>query len=139
MAVFRPKWVRRAVFEPGATQHGYNEQTYLRQTSAGHLQNRGHVSIVKPEPISPQPVREACPICGKPSYSRDGIHPQCALSRSDAARTAQLKAKRKAAPKPVKPPRHALSKKCPLCGTLVHIRMKNCPCGHEFARPNSDF
>ena len=25
-----------------------------------------------------------CPVCGKPSYSRAGTHPQCAIAREDA-------------------------------------------------------
>ena len=102
------------------------------------MKNRGHVSILKPEPIIAPAIREACPICGKPSYSRDGIHPQCAVSRSDAKRTEQIKAKRKLEPKAVKPPRHALSKKCPMCGAIVHIRIKSCQCGNEFARPGAE-
>ncbi|MDX1945355.1 MAG: hypothetical protein SFU86_08100 [Pirellulaceae bacterium] len=35
----------------------------------------------------------ACPVCGKASYSRDGIHPQCAVLRADKF------GKRKPAPK----------------------------------------
>ena len=93
------------------------------------------MSILKPEPIIAPAVREVCPICGKPSYSRDGIHPQCSVDRADAKRTAALKAKRKAEPKAEKAPRHALSKKCQLCGAIVHIRVKMCRCGNEFTPP----
>jgi hypothetical protein len=25
-----------------------------------------------------------CPVCGKPSYSRAGTHPQCAIAQADA-------------------------------------------------------
>lgn len=28
------------------------------------------------------PPRALCPICGKPSYSREGLHPQCAFKRA---------------------------------------------------------
>ncbi|MGE0609425.1 MAG: hypothetical protein AB7O62_20200, partial [Pirellulales bacterium] len=47
----------------------------------------------KPVPLSTEPQRKKCPVCGKPSYSASGIHPQCCSTRSDAV----LKAARKAA------------------------------------------
>ena len=54
------------------------------------------MSRSKPPPLSPQPNRKTCPICGHSSYSRDGIHPQCAVTKADAPRQAQLVAARKA-------------------------------------------
>jgi hypothetical protein len=51
------------------------------------------VTHKKPEPISADPKRKKCPVCGKPSYSASGIHPQCCSTRSDAV----LRAARKAA------------------------------------------
>ena len=52
----------------------------------------------KPEPLLAQPRRDrACPVCGKPSYSREGIHPQCAVQQADAPRQRDLaEEKRKA-------------------------------------------
>ena len=44
-----------------------------------------------------------CPVCGEASYSRQGIHPQCAVTQADATRTARLKA---AAKKREKSPAH---------------------------------
>lgn len=38
-----------------------------------------------------------CPVCGKKSYSRGGVHPQCAMVRADAPRKARLAAENKAA------------------------------------------
>lgn len=37
-----------------------------------------------------------CPVCDKNSYSKDGIHPQCAESRSDEPRRLELAAEKKA-------------------------------------------
>ena len=53
------------------------------------------VSILKPVPIVPQPIKNLCPICGKASYSRDGIHPQCALQRADEPRNVKNRAAQK--------------------------------------------
>jgi hypothetical protein len=53
----------------------------------------------KPEPlILLQPQRgKTCPVCGKPSYSRGGVHPQCCVKQADEPRQLQLaEAKRKA-------------------------------------------
>jgi hypothetical protein len=49
------------------------------------------VSDKKPEPIYFPVVRKCCPVCGKPSYSLSGEHPQCALTRFDAAFKARQK------------------------------------------------
>ena len=41
----------------------------------------------KPEPLIAEQRRgRVCPICGKQSYSREGIHPQCAVQQADAPR-----------------------------------------------------
>ncbi len=37
-----------------------------------------------------------CPVCGKRSYSRDGVHPQCAVVQADAPRAARLAAEKRA-------------------------------------------
>jgi hypothetical protein len=91
------------------------------------------VSILKPVPIVPQLFKKLCPYCGKASYSRDGIHPQCALSQADAPRNERLRESRKLEPKIDKPRSRLFSKGCPVCGTHVHVRMLDCACGHTFA------
>jgi hypothetical protein len=35
------------------------------------------MNVSKPKIITP--VRPLCPICGQPSYSRGGVHPQCSF------------------------------------------------------------
>jgi hypothetical protein len=61
--------------------------------SAGDLP----MSHKKPGPVSMPGVRapKICPVCGSSSYSRDGIHPQCAQQQADAPRIAKIKAKKK--------------------------------------------
>ena len=51
----------------------------------------------KPAPLmrSGQP-RRLCPVCGTVSYSRYGIHPQCAQQQADAPRLERLRAARRA-------------------------------------------
>jgi len=49
------------------------------------------VSEKKPEIVYFPAVRNFCPVCGKVSYSLSGEHPQCAVSRSDAAFKAKQK------------------------------------------------
>ena len=53
----------------------------------------------KTEPLRVEPVRgQVCPVCGKRSYSRHGIHPQCAVQQADAPRQKKIaEAKRKQA------------------------------------------
>ena len=76
-------------------------------------------------------VGKTCPVCGKQSYSKGGIHPQCAVRRIDEAMSARLRAERKSAVhKPKLTP--STSKKCPKCGTQSHVRLKKCSCGHFF-------
>jgi hypothetical protein len=45
----------------------------------------------KPTPLFDKSIpRRVCPICGERSYSRQGIHPQCAVKQADAPRQTQL-------------------------------------------------
>lgn len=47
------------------------------------------MSDKKPKPpIISAPPRKVCPICGKPSYSAVGVHPQCAqkIAKSTSTR-----------------------------------------------------
>ena len=90
------------------------------------------MSILKPVPIVPQPVKNLCPICGKASYSRDGIHPQCALQRADEPRNVKNRAARKKDVKVETSRQRLWSKKCPGCGIQVHVRLLECGCGHQF-------
>jgi hypothetical protein len=88
------------------------------------------VSTKKPLPVVFEPVRQRCPICGKPSYSRTGTHPQCSVARADAiARAAQRASGAVAEPKK---PRQQWSKTCPKCGRQIPSRRFVCDCGHTF-------
>jgi hypothetical protein len=82
------------------------------------------MSISKPVAIVHTPP--ACPVCGKPSYSRGGVHPQCAVARADKARKPKPPAKAKAAAF------GQWKKKCPHCGRQVPARRYSCECGHKF-------
>ena len=91
------------------------------------------MSESKPTPIIPAGKGKVCPVCGKSSYSRDGIHPQCAIEQSDAPRQKRLAAAKKKEAAKKKPPRKkSFNKKCPKCRVEVHVRRKRCDCGHEF-------
>lgn len=87
----------------------------------------------KPVPVVAGRGKRDCPVCGKPSYSRDGIHPQCAIEQADLPRQKKLAAdkKRKATVKK-KPKQKSWNKKCPKCSAEVHVRLKVCSCGHNF-------
>ncbi|MFK7819267.1 MAG: hypothetical protein AB8G99_11145 [Planctomycetaceae bacterium] len=39
----------------------------------------------KPAPLIPPQNRKQCPVCGEPSYSAEGVHPQCAKRQTEAA------------------------------------------------------
>lgn len=53
------------------------------------------MSEKKPTPMIRDNNGKSCPICGKRSYSRDGIHPQCAVHQADAPRRERLAAEKK--------------------------------------------
>jgi len=92
----------------------------------------------KPTPLIPGISNKICPICGEVSYSRDGIHPQCAMIQADEPRKQQIMEDRKEAAKNKSKesensePR-SWNKKCPKCGSELHVRRKECDCGHKFA------
>jgi hypothetical protein len=51
----------------------------------------------KPAPIFEfAPKGSKCSVCGKLSYSANGIHPQCAMVQADAPRKQRLAAERRA-------------------------------------------
>ena len=54
------------------------------------------MSESKPTPIIAEPSNRVCPVCGKTSYSKDGIHPQCAVALADEPRKLRLAAEKKA-------------------------------------------
>ena len=46
----------------------------------------------KPGPLYPSTARTPCPVCGQPSYSHEGIHPQCAMHVADQIHINRLRA-----------------------------------------------
>jgi predicted amidophosphoribosyltransferase len=54
------------------------------------------MSAKNPIPIAVERSGKICPVCGKPSYSRDGVHPQCSMVLADAPRKLRLAAEKKA-------------------------------------------
>ena len=102
-------------------------------SSDKHFSVWSNMSVLEPVIIVPQPVRAPCPICGKPSYSRGGIHPQCAMRQADEPRLVRLRAAKKAETKVAKP--SAWNKKCPKCNVSLHGRRGVCKCGHKFSSP----
>lgn len=89
------------------------------------------MSEKKPTPRIGQPSGKSCPVCGQQTYSRDGIHPQCAVLQADSARTEKLKTERKQEAASAKPSNWS-KKKCPKCQSESHVRRKVCDCGYEF-------
>ena len=92
----------------------------------------------KPDPIGGRKQPKICPVCGKASYSKAGVHPQCSVKKADLERAKVLKENQAKAekdkeksPKVKQPGRW--QKSCPKCKTLLHVRKKNCDCGHSFA------
>lgn len=83
-----------------------------------------------------------CPICGKASYSRAGVHPQCSQHQADLEIKAHLKEEAKKAEAEADPqsrPAAATAtrtwhKRCPECGKEVHVRQARCACGFTFAQ-----
>jgi hypothetical protein len=78
----------------------------------------------------------SCPVCKKATYSREGIHPQCAERERDRARMKQLRDNQRAAkeahkranPIPLKP----FHRHCPSCSADVPPRVAECSCGYRF-------
>jgi hypothetical protein len=54
------------------------------------------MSEKKPTPFVFERGSKSCPVCGKRSYSREGVHPQCAVTQADAPRKIRLAAEKKA-------------------------------------------
>mgnify|MGYP002836257161 FL=1 len=91
----------------------------------------------KPTPELGDRDRKRCPVCGEPSYSTAGVHPQCSVKQADAERSQKLKESRlageanQAESKSTGPSRW--QKVCPNCRAFLHVRKKHCECGHPFA------
>jgi hypothetical protein len=95
------------------------------------------MSEKKPVPNVVEPHTKKCPICGKASYSRGGIHPQCAMAEGDRPRILKLAEQRKAAAEnkaealaSSKP--RSWEKVCPKCQARVPANRTHCTCGHRF-------
>ncbi len=92
----------------------------------------------RPDPLAAGLTpRPRCPVCGEPSYSREGAHPQCLMEQSDKTRMVAVRAAAAQAPK-AEPRRSEHSvrpwhRRCDKCGQQSHIRKPVCACGHEFA------
>jgi hypothetical protein len=96
------------------------------------------MNIKKPTPVLDPGQQRICPVCGKRSYSSNGIHPQCAVSQADAPLKRKYKAEKKLSPKkkPASGRTGSFSwkKPCPKCGLEIHVRTKACICGFRFER-----
>jgi hypothetical protein len=98
----------------------------------------------RPQPLFSAVVTKgaACPVCGFTSYSRNGIHPQCARRHEDEKRMARLKSRQSRDSKSgVAPllPQNVLKpchKRCPQCRNQVHARKSRCGCGYNFFAAN---
>ncbi len=90
------------------------------------------MSKEEPVLIAPQRPKILCPVCGAPTYSAGGIHPQCAVHQADDSRMAKLKTQRVEASKEKKPAKNVWKKRCPKCGNEAHVRLGVCKCGHSF-------
>ncbi|MBL9125682.1 MAG: hypothetical protein JNG90_18730 [Planctomycetaceae bacterium] len=88
------------------------------------------MSEKKPVVVRESSARSVCPVCGKPSYSATGTHPQCAMSRADDRSREDLK---KIATEVSKTKRKFWSKPCPKCKREIPARRFVCDCGHTFA------
>jgi hypothetical protein len=84
----------------------------------------------KPEPLIPVLTRPQCPVCGQVSYSRAGIHPQCAMLKADETRVTKIAARKAAAAKAPAPVLRRFERVCPKCQAVQHVRRRTCECGH---------
>ena len=94
------------------------------------------MSEKKPTPDLGDRARKRCPVCGEPSFSAAGVHPQCSAKKADAERSLKLKKERlageakKAENKSTGPT--SWQKACPNCKAILHVRKSRCECGHQF-------
>jgi hypothetical protein len=78
-------------------------------------------------------ARGDCPVCGKPSYSATGMHPQCGVARADALTLDD----RKAAAMAGKAKRKSRSKICPKCKHEIPARRTFCGCGYSYSNTST--
>lgn len=94
------------------------------------------MSEKKPQPIYNSQPRKFCPVCGDISYSRTGIHPQCAQEQNDLKRLKRQAASSEATETTDDEAKtnelKAWHKRCPKCHAQVHVRKTTCGCGHSF-------
>jgi hypothetical protein len=88
------------------------------------------VMTSKPEPLMPSLMRPPCPVCGQVSYSRAGIHPQCAMLAADQVRVTKINARKAADAKKPAPVLRRFERVCPKCKAIQHVRRRTCECGH---------
>src|SRR6478752_2405084 len=94
---------------------------------------RSKMSIIKPVIVIPGPEKILCPICSKPTYSRGGIHPQCAMEQADEPRVTLLRNARRADVKRVRPIPQVHKKRCPECDSYSDAQREVCWCGFRFS------
>jgi hypothetical protein len=110
------------------TEHGHHVS---RQATASLQEDETAImSRKKPSPAIAKVGTRTCPVCGKRAYSSSGIHPQCAVQQADALHP------KPAALEPHEKPNQfkqcSWVKKCPQCGTQVHVQHRTCDCGYDF-------
>lgn len=94
------------------------------------------MSEKKPTPDLGGRAPKRCPVCGEPSYSAAGVHPQCSVKKADAERSLKRKEEQlaseaqKTEDKPTGPT--GWQKVCPNCRAILHVRKLRCECGHQF-------
>lgn len=98
--------------------------------TATYLVKVNAMSEKKPIVVRDARVPGDCPVCGKPSYSSTGMHPQCGLAQADAVSREDRK---KTATKLIKAKKKSWSKPCPKCKREIPARRVVCDCGHTFA------
>ena len=59
--------------------------------------DRGNMNHKNPTPMIQPTGKKLRPVCGKPSYSLEGIHPQCAVEQADAPRRERLRTEKETA------------------------------------------
>jgi hypothetical protein len=89
------------------------------------------MGISKPGGLNAVPERQLCPVCGKASYSRSGVHPQCEITKADSAFRVALKARIAAGE--VQSERRTWAIRCPRCGFTQPCRLFVCNCGQALA------
>lgn len=97
------------------------------------------MSETKPVPLvlvgAPPP--RYCPVCRRQTFSRNGIHPQCAEQQAEKRRVEAIK-KRETEVKTATKAANALDphkqwhRRCPECLRQVSVQLEACGCGYQF-------